>query len=199
MNSKFQQAIALIDAENSRDPNVEIVEGVSVPRELIYSQRLTEWLLRLDRSASEPLRLAARSQHICRWKIPRASYPVGRVGYHQWKNDLKQFHADLTGRILTEVGYDEATIARVRALNLKEGFPHDSECRTLEDALCLMFLQYQFAELSQKSESEKVINALRKSWAKMTPNARGAAAALVYLPVQKQLLEAALAPHRVTS
>jgi hypothetical protein len=199
VNSKFQQAIALIDAENSRDPNIELIEGGSLPRELLYSQRLSAWVLRLDPAASEPLQLAARSQHISRWKIPRAQYPPTRAGYHQWKNDLKIFHADLTGRILTQVGYDPAIIARVRSLNLKEGFPQDAECRTLEDALCLVFLEFQLGELARKSESEKVINALRKSWAKMTPNARTAALALPYSNEEKALLERALAAHQVSS
>ena len=199
MNPKFQQAIALIDAENSRDPNIELIDGGSLPRELLYSQRLTEWVLRLDPAASEPLQLAARSQHICRWKIPRTQYPATRAGYHQWKNDLKMFHADLTSHILAQVGYDPATVARVRSLNRKEGFPHDEECRTLEDALCLMFLEFQFGELARKAESEKVINALRKSWAKMTPNARAAALTLSFPAEQKALLDRALATHQVSS
>ncbi|MGZ8920906.1 MAG: DUF4202 family protein, partial [Limisphaerales bacterium] len=91
MNERFQRAIGLIDAENAKDPNFEVVEGQRVPWELLYSQRLTEWVLRLDGNAPEALRLAARSQHICRWKIPRGTYPPTRVGYHQWRNELKRF------------------------------------------------------------------------------------------------------------
>ena len=199
MNPRFQQAIALIDAENSRDPNIEIVNGQPIARELLYSQRLTEWLLRLDPAASEPLQLAARSQHICRWKIPRTNYPATRAGYHQWKNDLKKFHADLTSQILAQVGYDHSTIARVHSLNLKEGFPHDAETRTLEDALCLVFLQFQFAPLAEKSESEKVINALRKSWSKMSANAKATALTLPFSTFQRALLDRALADNQVTS
>ena len=199
MNPRFQQAIALIDAENSRDPNVEIIDGRPVARELLYSQRLIEWLLRLEPAASEPLQLAARSQHICRWRIPRAKYPATRAGYHQWKNDLKKFHADLTSQILAQVGYDVSTIARVHSLNLKEGFPQDAETRTLEDALCLVFLEFQFGALAEKAESGKVINALQKSWTKMTPNARTAALRLPFSPTQRELLERALATNQVTS
>jgi hypothetical protein len=199
MNQRFQQAIALIDAENSRDPNIEIIDGQPIAREVLYSQRLTEWLLRLDPAASEPLQLAARSQHICRWKIPRAKYPATRAGYHQWKNDLKKFHADLTSQILAQVGYDASTVTRVHALNLKEGFPHDPETRTLEDALCLVFLQFQFAPLAERAESEKVINALRKSWTKMSANGREAALTLPFSPFQRDLLDRALANNQVTS
>jgi len=199
MNPRFQQAIALIDAENSRDPNVEIINQQPIARELLYSQRLTDWLLRLEPAASEPLQLAARAQHICRWTIPRTKYPATRVGYHQWKNDLRKFHADLTSQILAKVGYDASTIARVHALNLKEGFPQDPETRTLEDALCLVFLQFQFAPLAEKAESEKVINALRKSWAKMTTNARAAALIMPFSSSQRALLDRALGHNQVTS
>src|SRR5687768_13196830 len=129
MNARFQQAIALIDEQNAQDPNREDVNGRPVPRELLYSQRLTTWVLRLNPSASEALLLAARSQHICRWKIPRSQYPATRPGYHQWKNDLKRFHANLSGEILSQARYDAETIARVRSLNLKEGFPVDPETR----------------------------------------------------------------------
>ena len=199
MNERFQKAIALIDAENSKDPNFDVSEGERVPKELLYSRRLTEWVLKLDSNASEALQLAARSQHICRWKIPRSQYPATRVGYHQWKNDLKRFHAEATGVILREAGYDATLIERVRALNLKAGFPEDEESRTLEDALCLMFLEFQFAELSEKTEAEKVVNALQKSWKKMTEKAREAALKLSYNEKQKALLERAFEAHQARS
>jgi hypothetical protein len=67
----FQRAIERIDAENARDPNMEPSHGTPQPRELLYAQRLTGWLLKLAPDASETLRLAARCQHIWRWMIPR--------------------------------------------------------------------------------------------------------------------------------
>ena len=54
--------------------------------------------------ASEPLRLAARCQHLCRWMIPRDSYPMTRAGYLKWREDLKHFHAEKAGAILRELG-----------------------------------------------------------------------------------------------
>lgn len=192
MDDRFRQAISLIDEANALDPNQDLESGRAIPRELLYSQRLTDWVLKLEPHASEPLRLAARSQHICRWKIPRSQFPAGKTGYHQWKNQLKRYHADLTSEILRRVGYDDPIIDRVRALNLKQGFPNDSETRVLEDALCLVFLQYQFSELSSKSDPEKIINALRKSWAKMTDRARQAALLLPFGDREKALLEQAL-------
>jgi hypothetical protein len=189
MNEKFAAAIRRFDEENSRDPN----QDGGRPRELVYAERLTDWVLKLQTDASEALRLAARCQHICRWESPRAQYPMTRPGYLKWRADLKLFHAKKSGDILSETGYDEATIRRVQDLNLKKNFPADPEVRTLEDALCLMFLQYQLTELAAKSDDDKMINALRKSWGKMTEAARAEALKLNYGPHEKSLLERALA------
>ena len=189
---KFQKALHRFDAANSRDPNVEIVEGKPHPRELLYAQRLTEWVLKLCPEASEPLRLAARCQHLCRWMIPRQSFPMTRAGYLQWRQELREFHAQLAGDTLREAGYSEQMIARVRDLNLKANFPRDPESRVLEDALCLVFLQYQLADFAARTPGEKVVSALQKSWKKMSDAGRAQAARLSYAPREKALLNRAL-------
>ena len=190
---RFEAAIRRFDEENARDPNTEISNGRVEPRELLYARRLTDWVLRLCPTASEPLRLAARCQHLCRWMVPRQSYPMTRPGYLQWREGLKRFHAKKSGEILREVGYPEDTVVRVQTLNLKKGFPQDPETRTLEDALCLVFLEHQLAELASKATEEKMLNALQKSWNKMTPAARELALKLSYGPREKALLDKALA------
>ena len=188
MNEKFLSALRRFDAENSRDPNWEGGQ----PREQLYAQRLTNWVLKLRPDASEPLRLAARCQHLCRWESPRENYPATRAGYLKWRADLKQFHAEKSGAILRETGCDAETIRRVRDLNLKKNFPADAECRVLEDALCLVFLEFQFAALAAKSDDDKMINALRKSWEKMTATARAEALKLNYGDREKNLIARAL-------
>src|SRR5438094_496725 len=190
---RFEAAIRRFDQENSRDPNLEIIEGVARPRELIYAERLTHWALKLCPDASEELRLAARCQHICRWMVARSSYPMTRPGYLKWREDLKKFHAEKAGEILRAVGYPEETVAKVQALNLKKNFPQDPDSRVLEDALCLVFLEFQFAELAAKTTDDKLINALQKSWKKMTAAAREHAVKLNFGPKEKSLLERALA------
>jgi hypothetical protein len=82
----------------------------------------------------------------------------------------------------------------VRDLNLKRNFPTDPDCRTLEDALCLVFLQRQFTDLAAKTTEEKMIAALQKCWGKMTPKARELALALSYTEAQQRLLALALKP-----
>jgi hypothetical protein len=190
--TRVEAALARFDQENARDPNFELVDGVSVPRELLYARRLSEWVLKLEPNASEALRLAARSQHIRRWEVPRSSFPMDRAGYHRWKNRLKEFHADISGAILRELGFEEELISRVKMLNLKKEFPQDPESQTMEDALCLVFLEFQLAELAAKTDREKMINALRKSWAKMSPRARAFAAELRLGEREKELMQAAL-------
>jgi hypothetical protein len=192
---RFEAALRHFDEENSKDPNHESATGATLPRELLYAQRLTRWVLRLSPEASEPLRLAARCQHLCRWLIPRGSYPMTRAGYLKWREDLKHFHAEKAGAILRELGYPENTIARVQSLNLKKNFPNDPDGRVLEDALCLVFLEHQFAALAEKSKDEQMINALRKAWKKMTPAAHAQALELPYGPREKALLDRALQPE----
>jgi hypothetical protein len=191
---RFAEALTRFDAENAKDPNLDDSEDKPRPRELLYAQRLTDWVLQLCPDASEALRLAARSQHICRWQVPRDSYPMTRAGYLQWRAHLKQFHAEKSGQILRELLYPEHIIRRVQDLNLKKNFPQDPETRVLEDALCLVFLQFQLPELAPKITEEKAINALRKSWNKMTPAAQKFAKTLDCGPREQALLQKALSP-----
>jgi Domain of unknown function (DUF4202) len=190
---RFEEALRRLDAENARDPNRESDAGTDWPRELLYARRLTAWVLKLSPAAPETLRLAARSQHLCRWEIPRDRYPLTRPGYLQWRSDLKKFHAQKAGEILRAVGYPEETVAQVQDLNLKKHFPADPDCCVLEDALCLVFLEFQLAELAGKTTPDKVVNAIQKSWKKMTPAGREAALKLRLGPRETALVQQALA------
>jgi hypothetical protein len=191
--TRFAAALRRFDEANSRDANVEIVDGQPQPRELIYSHWLTAWVLKLCPAASEPLRLAARCQHLCRWEIPRASHPMTRPGYLQWRAELKKFHAQKSGEMLREVGYEDEIIRRVQELNLKNNFPQDPESQVLEDALCLVFLEHQLAGLAAKADDAKVINAIQKSWKKMTPAAHAEALQLGLGSRETMLIKRALA------
>lgn len=193
-STRFQTAIRLFDEANAGDPHREGWEGLEHPRELLYARRLTDWVLALSPEASEVLRLAARCQHLCRWEIARDSYPADRAGYLRWRRDLQQFHARRSGEILGRAGYDEATIGRVRDLNLKKDLGKDAELQVLEDALCLVFLQFQLSELARKTDEEKVVNALRKSWAKMSEAGRERALSLSYGDAERRLIGRALEP-----
>jgi hypothetical protein len=189
---RFETALQRIDGENGKDPHFIQVDGALIPSELLYSQWVSDWVLRLCPQATEALQLAARSQHICRWMIPRKSYEMTRAGYLKWRADLKQFHAKKSGEILADAGYPEEFITRVQALNLKANLAGDPECQTLEDALCLVTIQHQLAGLMEKTDSGKMLEIVRKTWKKMSPEARNHALALPLPEEEKRLIQTAL-------
>ena len=181
LSDHFKEAIARIDAANADDPNREMVAGKEYPKELIYAQRMTEWLNKYEPDAAEALQLAARAQHICRWKIPRNEYPMGRVGYNEWRTTLARMHGDITARIMREVGYDEQMCERVRALLMKDRMSlADRDVQTLEDVICLVFLEFYFVPFAPQYSEQKLSGIVRKTWRKMSE--RGHQTALTLAP-----------------
>lgn len=177
--SRFDTALAAIDAFNAADPKQIEVGGERVPEAVRYSRCMTAWVDRLDPSASEALKLAARAQHIGRWTIPRNQYPEGLAGYSRWRKDLGRFHAETAGTILRDAGYDDAIIARVGALIRKEGLGRDPDTQALEDAACLVFLETGFDDFSCRHPDDKVVDIVMKTWRKMGPKGRALAMGLV--------------------
>jgi hypothetical protein len=190
---RFAAAMARIDAVNAGDPRRETWEGREHPGELLYSQRMSAWLERLEPEASEALRLAARAQHIARWKIPRSRYPMDRQGYKQWRTELGRFHAETAADILRESGYGDETIKRVSSLLQKKRLKTDPECQTLEDVICLVFLEFYLAGFAPRHSEKKIVNILRRTWAKMSDKGREAALGLDLPPPLRTLIEKALA------
>ena len=191
---RFQAALARFDAANACDPNSEVGDGVARPKELVYADRMTAWLERLAPAASEALRLAARCQHLRRWEVPRATYPMDRAGYHRWRTELANFHAREAGEILRDVGYDQPTIARVQSLVRKQNLKTDPEAQLLEDVICLVFLENYFAPFAERHDEPKLIGILQKTWRKMSPRGQTAALAIPLAPEMRRLLEKALGP-----
>jgi hypothetical protein len=192
---RFRAAIDRIDAANRGDPHPETsaVDGETYPKEYLYGLRMSDWLDRFAPDASEALRLAARAQHIRRWEIPRDRYPRDRRGYHLWRTELYGHHADCAEEILREVGYDDATGQRVRDLLMKKGLRSDPEMQTLEDVICLVFLNYYFLDFAKDHEEEKVVRILQRTWKKMSEKGREAALQLDLPDEARRLIERALA------
>ena len=191
--AKFEQAIAKFDALNSKDPNKEIFDGVEYPKEVLYAQRMSQRLSVFAPNASEGLQLATRCQHLCRWEIARKEYPTGRVGYNQWRYKLKKLHAEKASEVLAEVGYEKEMIKRVQFLVLKKQLKKDAETQSLEDVICLVFLEFYFARFAAGHTEEKVINILRKTWRKMSTKGQAAALELTLSEEAKVLVGKALA------
>ena len=177
---RFQQVIRSIDEANREDPKSELADGVAHPKELLYGVRMQEWVEELDPQAPEALRIAARSQHIRRWEIPRSDYPMDRKGYLRWRTTLYGFHADRASELLRAAEYDDETIERVRALLQKRNLRTDADVQTLEDAAALVFLEHHLDDFLGRDDigEEKAIGIIRKTWKKMTERGHEAASAL---------------------
>jgi hypothetical protein len=197
-DDRRSRAIAAFREQNARDPNTRLDAGAARPKELVDSERLAHWVERLEPSPSEALALASHCQHLCRWELPRGEFPEGRIGYLTWRKALARLHADRAAEILRSLGYDDALIAEVRAINLKQGLHTNADTQTMEDALCLAFLQFELDEFAQKHDDDKVVDIIQKTWAKMSARGHDAAHALAgSLPGRAaDLIARALAPAR---
>jgi hypothetical protein len=192
-DSRFQKTIAAFDALNAQDTNTVHVDGQPMPKELHDALAMTRWVETLYPDASEAVHLAARCQHLCRWEVPRNSYPEGRAGYHQWRSDLKKRHAAKSGDVLCAHGYDAGMIEAVCVMNLKEGLKTNSDVQQIEDALCLVFLENQFEGYLDKWQDDKIIRILQKTWTKMSETGHEAALRLKYSSRALNLIQRALA------
>lgn len=191
----LERALARFDEANQNDPNLEPYKGHPTPKEYVYAVRMTEQLQALYPNASEAVQLAVRAQHICRWSIPRADYPEGRKGYHQWRRELGKFHAQKAGELMSEVGYSEDMIERVRSILRKEDLRKDPETQQMEDIACLVFIRYYmepFVEKYQYSE-EKLVGIVQKTWGKMTSEGQQAALQLELPESLSKVMQLALA------
>ena len=191
--TRFRKAIRSIDFLNDDDPKRVADEGRDIGYELYFSRLLFAKTLSLDNDASESLLLAARAQHVGRWKMPRSDFPMGRTGYLKWRSDLKRYHATVAAEVLEDAGYDSATIDHVRSINLKENLKSNPDAQTMEDALCLVFLEVQFSEFRLKTSEVKMISILRKTWGKMSGRGHKAALALDLGEEESRLVGLALA------
>ncbi|VAX31364.1 hypothetical protein MNBD_NITROSPIRAE01-544 [hydrothermal vent metagenome] len=191
-SAQFKAAIKCFDNLNRQDPNHELFEAEQIPKELLYAKRMSACLLRIAPDASEALQLAARSQHIARWKIPRSEYPMDRKGYLKWRTTLNRFHAETATEILREVGYDNEILKRVEGLLLKKHLKDNPEMQTMEDVICVVFLESYFSDFSSTLDEKKMIPIIQKTWLKMTTKGHEAALGLALPPKASALIQKAL-------
>lgn len=179
----YAAACEAIDRASGEDPKRE---------EPVYSRRMVGWVSKLAPQASEELLLAARAQHLRRWTIPRSKYPADQAGYLSWRQTLKRFHAETLAGIMRAAGYSETSVAKGCALLVQKHLAQDPEGQTLEDAACLVFLEFEFPAFSGKTAPDKMVEILRKSWRKMSPAARARGLELRLEPAELALVQKAL-------
>ena len=188
-----------IDAANSEDPRRVLVKGIEKPFEVVYSQRMTERLALMYPAASELLQIAARGQHIRRWRIARALYPDGRAGYEQWRRACREHHVLELGAILTRHGFEAAKAAHVAKLIRKEQLKKDAESQALENVVDVVFVEHYLADFLAKHgdyDDAKVVDIVAKILRKMSKEGHAAGLALPLQPEIRTLIDRAMARER---
>lgn len=172
--STYDVARALIDAANSADPNQVTAEGKEWPKELLYSERMSDMLERYKPDADDAMKLAIRAQHIERWKSPRNAYPMDRIGYLQWRKDLYKIQANRAAELMLQAGFDEAEVERARNAVAKKNLKGNPDTQLLEDVTDLVFMEHYMLEFVGKHpdySEEKWVEIIQKTWNKMSSNA----------------------------
>ena len=171
-SGRFAEAIAAIDRANAEDPErLSLDGGDPRPKELVHSELVTDWVHRLDPDATEEQLLAARAHHFRRWTSPRSAHPEGRAGYLRWRTEAGRRHAEEVAGLLRDHGYDERSIERVGRIIRKEGRRTDPRVQTHEDALCLVFVQLQLADVAERLGEEAAVAVVARTLDKMSDRA----------------------------
>jgi limonene-1,2-epoxide hydrolase len=195
-SDRLLAAIDAIDRANEADPTVVTVRERTGPKEIVHADLVTEWVLRLKPDADDALLLAARGHHFRRWTVPRSSYPAGRSGYLRWRKDLHAQHAQELGVLLTDAGYEEATIGRVQSIVRKDGLARagaSDDVQVLEDAMCLVFLETQLVDIAARLDPAKLAGVITKTANKMSAAGLTAIAAVPLGPGAHRILDEAFA------
>lgn len=169
--SEFEQATAFIDAANAEDPNKDSDGENMYPKELLYSHRMSDMIDRYAPGADDAMKLAVRAQHIQRWKSPRNAFPMNRQGYHQWRSELYNFHAETAASLLSRAGYPEEILERVRKAVGKRELRTNPDTRLVEDVAALVFIEHYMLEFAGKHpeyDEEKWLHIIHRTWNKMT-------------------------------
>jgi hypothetical protein len=172
------------------------VDGIERPREAVYAERMSACLSRLYPDASEPLRIAARAQHICRWQIPRDRYPLGRDGYNAWRTACRDHHVALTSGIMRQHGFADADIAQVAKMIRKDELKRDPGSQALENVAAVVFVEHYlagFAAGHPDHNGAKLVGILKKTLRKMDATGHAAVRLAQLPPMAQRLVEAALA------
>ena len=172
--SIYQEARALIDAANSADPNQVTADGKEWPKELLYSERMSNMLERFKPDADNAMKLAIRAQHIERWKSPRSAYPMDRIGYLKWRKDLYKIQANRAAELMLQAGFGKVEVERARNAVAKKNIKGNPDTQLLEDVTDLVFMEHYMLEFVGKHpdySEEKWVDIIRKTWNKMSPTA----------------------------
>ncbi|MCK8123821.1 DUF4202 domain-containing protein [Pseudoalteromonas sp. 2CM39R] len=170
----YQAVIKAIDAANAVDPNRVKQDDQELAKESLYAMRMTDMLNRFNPQADELMRIAARGQHIERWRSPRSDFPMGKQGYYQWRTALYDFHAQRVTALMKTAGYAPKECERVYAAVAKKNIKRNPDSQLIEDIASLVFIEHymlDFASSKPDYDEQKWLGIIRKTWQKMSNEA----------------------------
>jgi len=188
----YQNARELIDTAHAADPK-RTADGRAA--ELVYADNMERWVAQVTPEVTPVLRLAARCQHLERWSVPRASFPLDKPGYHAWRKSLYKKQADRARELLLQASVPAAEADEVATWVSKTGLKTNPGTQALEDAACLVFLDTEipgFATQHADYSKEKYVDIIRKTWRKMSPRGHELAHTIPFPPSVGELVHEAI-------
>lgn len=198
-SNRLAVALTAVDRVNATDPNKASFGDATGPKELVHADRMLHWVRVLTPEPSDAQLVAARAAHLRRWALPRTDYPEGRAGYLRWRTEQQRRHAAEVSDIVTAAGYSPDFASRVSEIIRKRNRTSDAEVQLHEDALCLVFLELQLADLAVQLGPDKTVDVLRKSIEKMSPLAIGIVPTLGLSDADMELVHRATAEPESSS
>ena len=182
MTDRLSAVLAAIDAANATDPTSQRDGDTDYPAALLYGKRMSAELERTCTEPSELVQIAARGQHIERWKLSRSVFPEGREGYLEWRKAQAARHARRISGLMAEAGYSHADQEQVAGMLRKTNLKRDPEVQLLEDVACFVFLRWYFTDFTARRAPDQVLRIVAKTARKMSSKARARAAVEFDLP-----------------
>lgn len=166
--TQYTIAVELINSVHNQDPNSEIIDGVDIKAELLYSNRMLAILEKVVPYASFELKLAAQCQHISRWSIPRATFSMDNKGYYQWRAAIMEHQLSVTSSVLKQAEINEQSIEIIVDALKSKADKSNINASIIEDTACLTFIKWYLVPFAGQFDPEKAKIILQKTAAKMS-------------------------------
>lgn len=166
--TQYTTAVELINSVHNQDPNSEIIDGVDIKAELLYSNRMLTILEKVAIDASFELKLAAQCQHMSRWGIPRATFSMNKKGYYQWRAAIMEHQLSVTSSVLKQAEINEQSIEIIVDALKSKADKSNINASIIEDTACLTFIKWYLVPFAGHFDPEKAKIILQKTAAKMS-------------------------------
>lgn len=186
---QYRKASAKIEAIHNEDINTEIFEGQEQKSELLYSGRMLSVLDLVAPDSCYELKLAAQCQHMSRWSIPRATFPMDKKGYYQWRAAVMEHQLGVTVNALQAAGIDDESISVVVDALKNKADKSNVNASIIEDTACLVFIKWYLKPFASQFEADKAADILRKTARKMSNRGLGLISRMELSPSVLEILK----------